>query len=142
MSLIEVKVPDIGDFKDVPIIEVHVKPGDSVRRDDPLVTLESDKAAMEIPAPQDGSIAELLVKIGDKVSEGSAILRLTSTAGAQLAAQPEAISAPAAATSSDTCRRRPAGRFHLAPRCLLPSISAACMRARRCAVSRANSTST
>ncbi len=74
MSVIDVKVPDIGDFKDVPIIEVHVKPGDTVKRDDPLITLESDKATMEVPAPEAGKVAEILVKVGDKVSEGSAIV--------------------------------------------------------------------
>ncbi|AHB49326.1 branched-chain alpha-keto acid dehydrogenase subunit E2 [Hyphomicrobium nitrativorans NL23] len=78
MSAIEVKVPDIGDYKDVPVIEVHVKAGDAVRRDDPLITLESDKAAMEVPAPEDGEISEVLVKVGDKVSEGSPIVRLAS----------------------------------------------------------------
>ncbi len=78
MSAIEVKVPDIGDYKDVPVIEVHVKAGDTVKRDDPLITLESDKAAMEVPAPAAGKVAELLLKLGDKVSEGSAILRLAS----------------------------------------------------------------
>lgn len=76
MSGILVRVPDIGDFKDVPIIEVHVKPGDTVKREDPLITLESDKAAMEVPAPEAGQVSELLVKIGDKVSEGSPILNL------------------------------------------------------------------
>jgi pyruvate dehydrogenase E2 component (dihydrolipoamide acetyltransferase) len=96
MSLIEVKVPDIGNFKDVPVIDVHVKPGDSVKRDDPLVTLESDKAAMEVPAPEDGRIVELLVNIGDKVSEGSAILRLTSTAGPEPAELLKAESSPPA----------------------------------------------
>jgi len=86
MSLIDVKVPDIGDFKDVPIIEVHVKPGDSVKRDDPLITLESDKAAMEVPAPEAGKVAEILVKVGDKVSEGSAILKMSPASGAGQAA--------------------------------------------------------
>ncbi len=85
MSVIDVKVPDIGDFKDVPIIEVHVKPGDSVKRDDPLITLESDKAAMEVPAPEAGKVAEILVKVGDKVSEGSAILKMSPASGAAVA---------------------------------------------------------
>ena len=76
MSLMEVKVPDIGDFKDVPIIEIQVKPGDVVRPDDPLLTLESDKATMEVPAPSEGKVVQLLVKIGDKVSQGSTILKL------------------------------------------------------------------
>ena len=76
MALMDIKVPNIGDFKDVPIIEIMVKPGDEVKPDDPLLTLESDKAAMEVPAPAAGRIAEVLVGVGDKVSEGSAILRL------------------------------------------------------------------
>ncbi len=88
MSVIDVKVPDIGDFKDVPIIEVHVKPGDSVKRDDPLVTLESDKAAMEVPAPEAGKVAEILVKVGDKVSEGSAILKMSPASRATEAGPP------------------------------------------------------
>jgi pyruvate dehydrogenase E2 component (dihydrolipoamide acetyltransferase) len=76
MSLIDVKVPDIGDFKDVPIIEIQVKPGDEVKAEDPIVTLESDKATMDVPAPAAGRVAEVLVKIGDRVSEGSALLKL------------------------------------------------------------------
>src|SRR3954470_13123427 len=78
----EVKIPDIGDFKDVPIIEVHVKEGDSVNPDDPLVSLESDKATMEVPAPQGGTIEKLLIKIGDKVSEGTPIALLRGGDGA------------------------------------------------------------
>lgn len=99
MSLIDVKVPDIGDYKNVPIIEVHVKPGDRIKPEDPLVTLESDKAAMEVPAPQAGEIAEVLVKVGDKVSEGSALVRLTSEGGGEAtkpAAKPEAAESKAA----------------------------------------------
>lgn len=88
MSVIDVKVPDIGDYKNVPIIEVHVKAGDTISRDDPLVTLESDKAAMEVPAPEAGKVAEVLVKVGDKVSEGTAIVRLASEAAAGAAAAP------------------------------------------------------
>src|SRR5512145_1518863 len=76
MSLIDVKVPDIGDFKDVPIIDVQVKSGDLVKVEDPIVTLESDKATMDVPAPAAGRVAEVLVKIGDRVSEGSALLKL------------------------------------------------------------------
>ena len=82
MSMIEVKVPDIGDYKNVPIIEVHVKPGDTVKADDPLITLESDKAAMEIPAPSAGTVSDVLVKVGDKVSAGSFIIKLTDGAAA------------------------------------------------------------
>ena len=76
MSLIDVKVPDIGDFKDVPIIDIQVKSGDEVKAEDPIVTLESDKATMDVPAPAAGRVAEVLVKIGDRVSEGSALLKL------------------------------------------------------------------
>jgi dihydrolipoamide dehydrogenase len=73
-DLIEVKVPDIGDFKDVPIIDVLVRPGDRVKAEDPLITLESDKASMDVPSPVDGVVKEIKVKLGDKVSEGSLIL--------------------------------------------------------------------
>jgi dihydrolipoamide dehydrogenase len=72
----DVKVPDIGDFKDVPVIEVHVKPGDTVKAEDPLVTLESDKATMDVPAPAAGVVSEVKIKVGDKVSEGSLVLVL------------------------------------------------------------------
>jgi pyruvate dehydrogenase E2 component (dihydrolipoamide acetyltransferase) len=78
----EVTVPDIGDFTDVPIIEIHVKPGDTIKADDPLVTLESDKATMDVPAPGDGTIEEVLIKIGERVSQGSPIVRLASDGAA------------------------------------------------------------
>ncbi len=78
MSATEIKLPDIGDFKNVPIIEIHVKPGDSVSADDPIVTLESDKATMDIPAPQAGTVREVRVKIGDKVSMGDLILTMAA----------------------------------------------------------------
>ncbi|HYA20393.1 MAG TPA: dihydrolipoyl dehydrogenase [Burkholderiales bacterium] len=81
-KLIDVKIPDIGDFKDVPIIEVMVKPGDKVAKEDPLITLESDKATMDIPAPSAGVVKELRVKTGDKVSEGSLILTLEALVSA------------------------------------------------------------
>jgi len=79
---IEIAVPDIGDFKDVAVIEVHVKPGDTVAAEDPLITLESDKATMEVPAPQAGTVAELRVKLGDRVSQGSVILLLEAVGAA------------------------------------------------------------
>src|SRR5437773_1956087 len=82
MSVIDVKVPDIGDFKDIPVIEVFVKPGDTVAADDSLVTLESDKATMDVPSPAAGTVKELKVKVGDKVSEGSLILTLEGAATA------------------------------------------------------------
>jgi dihydrolipoamide dehydrogenase len=80
MAASEVKVPDIGDFKNVEVIEVLVKPGDKVAKEQSLVTLESDKATMEIPSPSAGTVKELRIKIGDKLSEGSVILVLESSA--------------------------------------------------------------
>lgn len=77
----ELKVPDIGDFDQVDIIEVLVSPGDQIQVDDPLITLESDKASMEIPATQAGTVQEVLVKVGDKVAEGSVILTLEAAEG-------------------------------------------------------------
>ena len=68
-----ISVPDIGDFKDVEVIEVLVKPGDQVNKNDPIVTIESDKSSVEIPSPAKGEIKDLKVKIGDKVSEGSVL---------------------------------------------------------------------
>ncbi|MCX8099513.1 MAG: dihydrolipoyl dehydrogenase [Casimicrobiaceae bacterium] len=88
MSTIELKVPDLGDFKDVPVIEVLVKPGDTVVAEQGLVVLESDKATMEVPASHAGVIRELRVKVGDKVSEGSVIAVVE--AGAEAAATPAA----------------------------------------------------
>jgi pyruvate dehydrogenase E2 component (dihydrolipoamide acetyltransferase) len=76
--MLEVKVPDIGDFKDVPVIEIHVKPGDTVNAEDPLVTLESDKATMDVPSPVAGTVKAVKVKLGDKVSEGAPVLTLTA----------------------------------------------------------------
>jgi pyruvate dehydrogenase E2 component (dihydrolipoamide acetyltransferase) len=97
-ALIEVKVPDIGDFKDVPVIEVLVKAGDTVEAEAPLVSLESDKATMEVPAPAAGTVKEVKVKLGDKVSEGSVVLLLE--AGAQTAAPPAEKPAAAVAVST------------------------------------------
>jgi dihydrolipoamide dehydrogenase len=94
----EVKVPDIGDFDSVPVIEVLVGPGDEVAVEDPLVVLESDKATMEVPSPAAGRVTDLVVKVGDKVSEGSVLLTL-ETAGSENGAgpaEPKAPEAPAA----------------------------------------------
>ena len=95
MATIEVKVPDIGDFKDVPVIEVLVKPGDKVAKETSLVTLESDKATMDVPSPADGTVKELKVKVGDKVGEGSLIL--TMETGAAAPAEAPKAAAPVAA---------------------------------------------
>ena len=91
--LVEVKVPDIGDFKDVEVIEVLVKPGDAVAKEQSLISLESDKATMEIPSPEAGVVKEMVVKLGDKVSEGSLILKLES--GETAAPAPVAEKSPA-----------------------------------------------
>jgi dihydrolipoamide dehydrogenase len=89
---VAIEVPDIGDFEDVPIIEILVSPGDEVAADDPLLTLESDKATMDVPAPFSGKISELRVAIGDRVSEGSLLLTLepSSDGAAPAAAAPQA----------------------------------------------------
>ena len=106
-NVVEIKVPDIGDFKDVPIIEVFVKPGDTVTKEQALITLESDKATMEVPSPSAGTVQAVTVKVGDKVSEGSAILSLESTDApaapqgeAKASAAPKADAAPVAASAS------------------------------------------
>ncbi len=91
---IDVKVPDIGDFADVEIIEVLVAAGDAVKAEDPLITLESDKATMDVPSPAAGTVSEVTVKVGDRVSEGSLIARLES-AGDSGSAEPAASTAPA-----------------------------------------------
>ena len=78
---VSVEVPDIGDFQDVPIIEILVSPGDTVAVDDPLLTLESDKATMDVPAPVAGVIRELSVNVGDRVSQGTLLLTLESSNG-------------------------------------------------------------
>jgi pyruvate dehydrogenase E2 component (dihydrolipoamide acetyltransferase) len=98
VAKIDVNVPDIGDFKDVPIIEVLVKPGDVVKVDQSLVTLESDKAAMDVPSPVAGAIAEVMAKVGDKVSMGTLLARIESAAGEAAAkAAPAKASEPAPA---------------------------------------------
>ena len=96
MSAIEVKVPDIGDFKDIPVIEIFVKPGDAVKAEDSLVTLESDKATMDVPSPAAGVVKELKIKLGDKVSEGTVIVVLDSAATGE--AKPAVAPAGTAAT--------------------------------------------
>ncbi|MCB1776028.1 MAG: hypothetical protein KDI50_01195, partial [Candidatus Competibacteraceae bacterium] len=87
-ALVEVKVPDIGDFKDVPVIEVFVKPGDAIQVEDPIITLESDKASMEVPSTVAGKVAEVKIQIGDKVSEGSLIITVEAAEAAASAPSP------------------------------------------------------
>ena len=107
----DVLVPDIGDFKDVEVIEVLVKPGDRVEKEQSLVSLESDKATMEIPSPASGVVKRIVVKVGDKVSEGAPILVLEEAAGAPAAAptKPAAPSAQGAAPPAAAAPR--AGSF-------------------------------
>ena len=94
---VEVRVPDIGDFKDVPVIEVFVKAGDTVKAEDALISLESDKATMDVPSPTAGTVKDIALKIGDKVSEGTLILTLTT--GVTAAAPAKPAPAPAAASA-------------------------------------------
>jgi dihydrolipoamide dehydrogenase len=98
VAVIEIKVPDIGDFKDVPVIELLVKPGDTVKKEDSLVTLESDKATMDVPSPQAGQIRELRVKVGDKVSQGTVIALVEAQDGAAKSAETKGAEAKSAET--------------------------------------------
>ena len=96
MALIEVKVPDIGDFKDVAVIELLVKPGEVIAVDTGLLMVESDKASMEIPSSHAGTVKELKVKLGDTVSEGTVILMVEAAGAAAPAPAPAPAAAPAA----------------------------------------------
>ncbi len=123
-TMTEVKVPDIGDFKDVPVIEILVKPGDRVKAEDALVTLESDKATMEVPAPRAGIVRDLKVTVGDKVSEGTIILTLATDEGAaHLAAPSSALPASAAPAQSAAHAPSPAPSGNSA--LVVPPVSAA-----------------
>ncbi|MDI5987335.1 dihydrolipoyllysine-residue acetyltransferase [Halomonas sp. M4R5S39] len=103
MAIQEIKVPDIGDFTDVPIIEIHVQPGDSIQVEDPLITVESDKASMDVPAPAAGTVKEVKVKLGDTVSEGSTILMLE----AEGEGEGDSPSAPAPSPAEEAGNRPP-----------------------------------
>ena len=115
MSVLEIKVPDIGDFKDIPIIEVFVKPGDKVAAEDSLVTLESDKATMDVPSPAAGVVKEVRVKLGDRVSEGSAIVVLEAEGAAGAAKSAPAASEPAAKAATSAPASAPSGAKAVAP---------------------------
>ncbi|GAB5604385.1 dihydrolipoyl dehydrogenase [Sideroxyarcus sp. TK5] len=104
MSTIEIKVPDIGGFKDVAIIEISVKAGDSVEQEQTLITLETDKATMDVPSPAAGVVKEMKIKVGDKVSEGSVILLLESSAAAAAPAK----TAPAPQAAAPVAAPQPA----------------------------------
>ncbi len=90
----EIRLPDIGDFKDVPVVEIHVKPGDAVKKEQTLVTLESDKATLDVPAPADGVIGDIAIKVGDKVSQGTLIATYASVEGAVASPAPAAQPTP------------------------------------------------
>ncbi|WP_454731402.1 MULTISPECIES: dihydrolipoyllysine-residue acetyltransferase [Cupriavidus] len=111
---IEIKVPDIGDYDAVPVIEVHVKPGDTIQAEDALVTLESDKATMDVPSPQGGVVKEVKIKVGDNVSEG-AVLVMLEPAGAAAAAPAPAAAAPAPVAAAPAAAPAPAPASAPAP---------------------------
>src|SRR5471032_3002287 len=121
MALVEVKVPDIGDFAEVEIIELLVKPGDTVKAEQSLITVESDKASMEIPSSHAGVVKELKVKIGDKINEGTLLMLLETTGAAApvpAAAAPapaQAAAAPVAAVASAPVAAAPAPVAAAAP---------------------------
>jgi pyruvate dehydrogenase E2 component (dihydrolipoamide acetyltransferase) len=96
MSIVEVKVPDIGDFKDVEVIELMVKPGDTIKVDQSLITVESDKASMEIPSSHAGVVKDIKVKVGDKINQGDIVLSVEAAEGAAAPAPAAAAPAPAA----------------------------------------------
>jgi dihydrolipoamide dehydrogenase len=97
-DIVEIKVPDIGDFKDVPVIEVLIKVGDVVKAEDSLITLESDKATMDVPSPVSGTVTEVKVKVGDKVTEGTLVALVSAGASVGTATEKPAAAAPTAAT--------------------------------------------
>jgi len=107
--LVEVKVPDIGDFKDVPVIEIFVKPGDSIQVEDPIITLESDKASMEVPSTIAGQVTEVKVQLGDKVSEGSLLMVVEAATASTATPSPSpARQEESAPSSTSTAPARPA----------------------------------
>ncbi len=125
-GLVEVKVPDIGDFSDVPVIDLFVKVGDTIKVDDAIATLESDKATMDVPSTVAGTVKEVLVQLGSKVSEGALLIKVETGAGAPAAAPQAAAPAPAAApvsapAASSTAAVAPAAPAALAPALLIGS---------------------
>ncbi len=118
MAKVDVKVPDIGDFKDVPVIEVLVKPGDVVKVDQSLISLESDKATMDVPSPVEGAVAEILTKVGDKVSMGTLIARVDSVQGGKAEAAPAKAGAAekASAAPEKAAAQAPAKAAQSSPR--------------------------
>jgi len=119
-QVVEIKIPDIGDFKDVPVIELLISPGDAVEKETSLITLETDKASMEVPSPYAGVVQEIKVKVGDKVSEGSVVLTLAVTeqlavaTGSETTSSEKTIAAPfiASAPASPSPESIPPGDIH------------------------------
>ena len=100
---IEVKIPDIGDFSEVAVIEVLVKPGDRIKIEDSIVTLESDKASMDVPSPAAGIVQSVMVKVGDKVAQGAVVLMLETSGAVEKTTAPKSAMAPTpTATPSQT----------------------------------------
>ncbi|MEM1346849.1 MAG: biotin/lipoyl-containing protein, partial [Pseudomonadota bacterium] len=126
MAVIEVKVPDIGDFSEIPVISVMVSEGDTVAAEDPLIELESDKATMEVPSPQAGKVVSLKLKEGDKVSEGALILTLeTEAAAGEAPAEPTRtgrVSGGASAATSDKAGYGSAAGYHESVEIRVPDI--------------------
>lgn len=125
MAATDIKVPDIGDFADIPVIEIHVGPGDTVAPEDPLITLESDKATMDVPSPAAGTVREMKVALGDTVSEGSMILVLEAegaAASAEKGKTPEAPSEASAAAAPAPAEATPSTSAAGAGRSLPPPI--------------------
>ncbi|MDR0565158.1 MAG: dihydrolipoyllysine-residue acetyltransferase [Azoarcus sp.] len=119
MSLLtEIKVPDIGDFSDVPIIDIYIKAGDTVALDDALVTLESDKATMDVPATAAGVVKEVLVKLGDRVSEGSVLVRVEASGTGTQAPTPTKSAKP---TAAEPAHAEPATRVPASAPAALPA---------------------
>jgi pyruvate/2-oxoglutarate dehydrogenase complex dihydrolipoamide acyltransferase (E2) component len=152
MSIVEVKVPDIGDFKEVEVIELMVKPGDTIKVDQSLVTVESDKASMEIPSSHAGVVKEIKIKVGDKVAEGSLVLMLEEAAGLLLRRLPKLRLPPLLLPRHRPLPHRHRACLHLLQRLRqplplrqpphLPATQAKPTHRHRSASSRANSAST
>ena len=145
MALVEVKVPDIGDFKDVEVIELLVKPGDAVKVEQSLITVESDKASMEIPSSHAGVVKEMKIKLGDRVGEGSLLLVLEADAAAAVPAAPAPAPAaaswttpPAPPAATPSTRKPPARQTHPAHPRAADSSPAPARRAARSACPSSN----
>ncbi|MDH5513269.1 MAG: FAD-dependent oxidoreductase, partial [Gammaproteobacteria bacterium] len=123
-NMMEVKIPDIGDFEEVAVIEVMVKPGDTIKPEDPLVTLESDKATMDVPSPAAGRVKDVKLKVGDKASQGSLILLLETTEAAAAPAKPAPKAEPAPAKPARKAEAAPAASSP-APKTAAPAVEPA-----------------